>query len=53
MIESNTIKTGRGSVLLYHGSKSGIAGNIKPLDVAMAIEDLKEIYSRESGIGTL
>jgi hypothetical protein len=31
MIESNTIKMGRGSVLLYHGSKSGIAGDIKPI----------------------
>ena len=31
MIESNTIKTGSGSVLLYHGSKSGITGDIKPV----------------------
>jgi len=28
--EGNTIKTGSGTVLLYHGSKSGIIGEIKP-----------------------
>jgi len=31
MTESNTIKIGSGSVLLYHGSKSGITGDIKPV----------------------
>ena len=29
--EGNTIKTGDGSVILYHGSKSGIKGGIKPI----------------------
>ncbi|MCL2165045.1 MAG: DUF3990 domain-containing protein [Oscillospiraceae bacterium] len=29
--EDNTIVTGSGSVLLYHGSKSGITGDIKPI----------------------
>ena len=31
MIEGNSIKTGSGAVLLYHGSKSGIIGDIKPI----------------------
>ena len=29
--EGNSIKAGSGSVLLYHGSKSGISGKIKPI----------------------
>ena len=29
--EGNTIRTGNGKILLYHGSKSGITGNIKPI----------------------
>ena len=29
--EGNTIQTGSGNVLLYHGSKSGIIGDIKPI----------------------
>jgi len=29
--EGNIIKTGSGSVMLYHGSKSGITGDIKPI----------------------
>jgi len=29
--EGNTIRTGNGSVMLYHGSKSGIVGDIKPI----------------------
>jgi len=29
--EGNTVRTGHGKVLLYHGSKSGISGNIKPI----------------------
>jgi len=29
--EGNTIRTGSGTVTLYHGSKSGITGDIKPI----------------------
>ena len=29
--EGNSIRTGSGQVLLYHGSKSGLKGNIKPI----------------------
>jgi transcriptional regulator with XRE-family HTH domain len=29
--EGNTVRTGSGSVILYHGSKSGIKGDIKPI----------------------
>ena len=29
--EGNTIRTGSGQVLLYHGSKSGLTGDIKPI----------------------
>ncbi len=29
--EGNTIQTGRGTMLLYHGSKSGITGDIAPM----------------------